>query len=333
MAFQAIKSLISMKDISAQLKLQGIMKLQGSLIFYNTGIDIGLFKILDTPSGLEEIAHETGIADIQLLSSLLDLGCSIGEIKRKKDKYSLKGAMAKALVENIPIREIIRETVLYHGDVAQNLGAYLKGNTKGEYLENFGGVIAESSRIMEPFIKAFIYKTVKKTKPLKILEFGCGSGEYLRYYVDINRSNSGIAIDVDTEAVAIAGKKIIENSIEENFMVQQDNIMAPSTIKDETFDLVTSFSNMHYFSDKDKITLFSAVNNMVREKGRFILATGFKTNTISSAYYDLIFSSTRGLWPLPRIDDIADQIKKAGFSRVEISNLFGESFKGIVAYK
>lgn len=333
MIFQSIKNLLLSKNLTAQYKMGGIMKLEGGLIFYQAGIETGLFKLLEEPATLERIMQASGITNKRLLSSLLDLGCSLGELSCARGKYRLKGATARALAENLPLAELVRETVLYHADVARNLGAYLGENAQGDYLKDFGGVIAESSRILEPFIKAFIYHTVKKTVPLTILEFGCGSGEYLKYYADINGNNGGIAIDMDASAVAIARKKVRDNKLEGNFTVVQDNIMNPASLKGRTFDLVTSFSNMHYFSGEERIRLFGAIHALVKNHGRFILATGFKTGSLSSSYYDLIFSATRGLHGLPRIEDVVRDLKNSGFARVNVVNLFGGSFRGIVAYK
>ncbi|PKL35612.1 MAG: hypothetical protein CVV44_18955 [Spirochaetae bacterium HGW-Spirochaetae-1] len=333
MLFRSMKNLLASKDVWAQLQIGGIMKFQGSLIFYHAGIETGLFKILEKPSTLEEVIRESNISNTQLLSSLLDMGCALKEISCRKGLYRLKGSMARALAANVPLAALVSETVRYHGDVAQNLDSFLAGNTKGDYLKDFGGVIAESSRILEPIIKAFIYHTVKKKAPLTILEFGCGAGEYLKYYVDINGNNGGIALDKDTSAAAIARQKLRENNIEANFTVAQDNIIHPETIQGKTFDVVTSFSNIYYFSDEERLRLFRAIHALLNRNGRFMLVTAFKTSHLSSAYYDLIFSATEGLYPLPRVNDIVRDLKKAGFSRVKVVNLFGDYFKGVVAYR
>jgi 4-hydroxy-2,2'-bipyrrole-5-carbaldehyde O-methyltransferase len=333
MIFQSLKNLITSGDKRAMLKTMEIMDLQGRLIFYNAGLETGLLKLLETPSSLEQIARKLKIANRQLLSSLLDLGCSLKELSCKNGLYSLKGPMAKALIRNAPIAAMILETVRCHADIALRLDAYLRKNRKGDYLKDLGGIIAESSRILEPMIRAFIYHTVKRNRPLSILEFGCGAGEYLKYYVDINRKNGGMAIDLDASVVTIAQKNLKKNNIEENFSVMRDNILKPKSLKGQTFDLVTSYSNMHYFSGDERLRLFRAIHGLLNKNGRFMLATGFKSNKLTSSYYDLIFSAIKGLYPLPLIDDIAADMKKTGFSRVKIVNLLDDSFKGIVAYK
>lgn len=333
MIFQSFINLIRSKDLNAQLKTFRIMKLVGELTFYHAAIETGLLKILVKPLTLDEIASKLNINNKQLLYSFLNLGCVLKEISCKNGKYRLNGSMTKALGNNFPLAELIRETVQYHADVAHKLDKYLLHNTKGDYLNDFGEIIAESSRVLEPFIKAFIYHTVEKSSTLTILEFGCGAGEYLKYYVDINRNNSGVAIDIDASAVSVARKKVIENNIEGNFKVMHGNILKTETTDGKSFDLVTSYSTMHYFSDEERRNLFAVIHKLLNTNGRFMLATGFKSKSLSSSYYDLIFSATEGLYPLPDLNDLLNDLKKCGFSRIKTVNLFGETFKGVVAFK
>lgn len=333
MILSTLREFITSKNLSAQIKTFRIMKIEGSLIFYNAGIEIGLFSLLAEPSSLEEIATKLHIKNMGLLASLLDMGCSLKEISCKNGKYKLKGSMAKAFVTSVPIRDLIRETVQYHAGIAQNIHTYLLKNISGDYLDRVGGLIAESSRLTEPLIKAFIYHNVKKAEKLSILEIGCGSGEYLRYYVDINSSSSGIAIDRDKSAVAIAQRRIKENGITANFTAVQDNIIKPVKIRGMEFDLVTSYSNIYYFSDDERLGLFNSVHKMLKENGRFMLATGMKSGGLSSCYYDLIFTATKGLYPLPEADGIVNDMRRCGFSRIEVVNILGKSFQGIVGYK
>ena len=330
---RVMMELLKSGDLSAQRKCFKIMELEAGLIFYHAGIETGLFELLSCPATFEEIMDKLFLKNRQLLSSLLDMGCSLKELKLSRGKYSLKGAMAKALVHNVPVRELVRETVGYHADLAKNLQTILFENLKHRYLEEFGGVIAESSRLTEPLIKAFIYKTVKKTRPLSILEIGCGSGEYLRYYVDINSRNTGMALDIDASAVQIAQKRIRENGIGENFTAVEDNIVRPEKIKGRKFDLVTSYSNIYYFSAEERLDLFRSIHGMLNENGMLMLATGVKSKSLSSSYYDLIFTATAGLYPLPDTPGLVRDIKKCGFERVRVVRIMGSSFAGIVAYR
>ncbi len=333
MIFRSIKNLLASKDFRAQLKTFQIMKTAGGLIFYHAGIETGLFGLLSEPATPGELALRANIQDTELLSSLLELGRSLGELSCSKGTYRLKGPMSKALAHNVPLRELVRETVRYHGDVARRIGEYLAGGTKGDYLKEFGGVIAESSRLTEPLIRAFIYHTVKKSASLSILEIGCGAGEYLKYYVDINRDNGGVAIEIDPSAAGIAQGKLKEHGIEGNFRVMQGNILDDNTLKEDSFDLVTSYSNVYYFSDDDRMRVFRKIHGLLKSGGRFMLASAFKSRSLSSAYYDLVFTATRGLYPLPDLKVIVGELKQCGFSRVKTVGLFGRFFMGIVASK
>jgi len=145
--------------------MAGIMKFQGRMIFYQAGIDSGLIKKLEVPSTIDELAVGLNIKNSQLLSSLLDLGCALKEISCRNGVYRLKGPVARALVKNTAVKEMVRETAMYHADVAVSLGRFLLKGEKGDYLGRFGGIIAESSRIMEPLIKSFIYHSLEKSGP------------------------------------------------------------------------------------------------------------------------------------------------------------------------
>jgi 4-hydroxy-2,2'-bipyrrole-5-carbaldehyde O-methyltransferase len=333
MICNSVTNLIRTKDKYAQLKTLALMKPVGSLIFYHTALQTGLLKILEKPATIDRIAGELKIKNRQLLSSLLDLGCSLKELKYSKGEYRIKGKMSRSLTHDTAAADLIRETVQYHNDIALSLDSYLLKNTRGNYLDSLGGVIAGSSRIGEPLIRSFIEHSVKKSETLSILEFGCGSGAYLKYYVERNRGNHGIGIDLDASAVDMARQNVKRNNIEKNFTVRRDNIMKPKSLKHKSFDLITSYSNIYYFSDEERKSLFASINKLLKNGGRFMLATMFKSDKLTSAYYDIIFSATKGLYPLPPIDDIVRDLKKAGFSRVSTVTLLDDSFKGIVAYK
>lgn len=294
---------------------------------------MGLLKILKKPSSLENIAIQLKISNRQLLLSFLELGCTLKEISVKKGKYTLKGSMAKALVNNTALEALIKETVQYHGDIARNLDTYLIENQRGDFLKAFGGIIAESSRISESLIKAFIYHSLENKSSLEILEIGCGSSQYLKYYVDINNKNRGMAIDIDASAVEIAQSNVRKNNIDNNFIVLQDNITKPEHLKVKNFDLITSYSNVYYFSDDNRKQIFERIRHMLKKNGRFMMTTMLNSTKLTSSYYDLIFSATEDLYPLPFIDDIVKDLKNAGFSKVKIVNLLDASFKGFVAYK
>ncbi len=333
MIFQTIKNIVTMKEKYALVKTMAFMKPVGSLIFFNTALESGLLKMLTKPATIEQIAGELKIVNSELLSSLLDLGCSLKELSCKNGQYMICGKLTKSLLRYSPAAALIRETVQYHADVARHLNSYILENKKGSYLKEMGGIIAEDSRIGEFLIKSFIYHSVEKSKPVNILEFGCGSGEYLKYYVDINKNNHGTAIDIDASAVAIARENIKKNGIEKNFSVLLESIMTPVSLEINSFDLITSFSNIYYFSNEDRNKLFASVHKLLKDDGSFMLATMLKSKKITSAYYDIIFSATEGLYPLPVIDDLVSNLKAAGFKHVKVVNILDDSFKGIVAVK
>jgi len=331
MKLRTIKNMLLMKDKYSLIVSLGLMKAEARLIFLYTSLEIGLFDLLTRPMSLDEIASALEINNIPLLSSLLDLGCSLKELSNKKGYYRVKGSMAKAIAKGSYCADWIREMVRYHANVAQRLGSLLHDGGKEDFMAGLGGVVARSSLMMEPLIKTFIHLAVKKTKALNILEIGCGSGVYLKYYADINPDNHGIAIDVNEEAANMAREFTVKNKIDKNFKVIHGNVLTSKSLENGSFDLITSFSNIYYFPEEEKARLLSKVLGLLKSGGEFIMATGLKSESLASSYLDLIFSATTGLYPLPKLEELLSALYAAGFTKVRTVNLYDRSFKGFIA--
>jgi cyclopropane fatty-acyl-phospholipid synthase-like methyltransferase len=318
----------------ASLKAANLIKGEAELIFYHTALEAGIFELLAVPDTADELAVKLSVKNRELFNSILELGVYLGGLSYKNGKYAIKGALSKAIASGHPAADWIREIVKYHGDAAANAAFFIRYGSSGDYLSDFGGVVAKSSRMAETAISAFIKRTIKKSRTHRILEIGCGSGEYLKYYAQVNPGNSGTGIDLNPKAVEIAHKSLAKNGIDQSFKVILENILKPVHLENESFDIATSYSNIYYFSETDRAVLFKRVLELLTPGGRFMLATMFKENTLISRYFDVIFTATKDLYHLPEINVLVKELKNSGFSKVKTVNLFGSmSFRGIVACK
>ncbi len=334
MTFQTIRQMLSAPHKFASLKASQLIKGEAELIFYHTALESGIFEALTSPETGDELALKLSVKNRELFNSVLKLGVFIGGLSFKNGKYAIKGSLSKAVAAGHPSADWIREIVKYHGDAAANSAFFIRNGTSGDYLTDFGGVIAKSSRMAETAISAFIKRTIEKSQTHRILEVGCGSGEYLKYYAEVNPGNTGIGIDLNTEAAAIAQKSLAKNGISSSFKVIQENILEPVKLKNELFDIITSYSNIYYFSDISRSIFFKRTLELLAPGGRFMLATMFRDETLISKYFDVIFTATKYLYPLPDINILVKELKNAGYTKVKTVNLLGSmSFRGIVAYK
>ncbi len=331
-----ILNLLKVPNKLASFKLMRMFDSNIKLMFFLSATELDLFQILKYPKELKELESSTEYKNKELLFSLLTLGVRLGELKLVKGKYSLRSKLSKLMATNNgkPFFYILKETLNYHHQVFKNIKFQLKGAPSQKYLEEYGTIISNSSRIAEPFIELFINEIVKSNTQLKILEIGCGTGEYLKYYNKRNSLNHGIAIDID-EAVALQAKEnIINQNLNLKYDVLIENILNPSDklINQSPFDLITLFQNIYYFNGAQRIERVAIVKRKKKKKGKLAIVSAFKSKSKRSPYFDIILKSTHGCVALPKIDEIRDELKLVGFQNVEkISLALDNSFAGIIA--
>ncbi len=163
----------------------------------------GLLQRLRTGANREELWHHLGTSRTDVLDALLEVGVALGELAHDNDRYVICGRRAAALAadDGDPLVAIVEEAVTYHGAVYRDMPARLRDGDSGDYLAGNGPLIARSSRLLEPFMLAFVRHVVASSGPVRMLEIGCGSGIYLRHAATVNPQVTGIGIDLQDDVV------------------------------------------------------------------------------------------------------------------------------------
>ncbi len=239
----------------ALFRIADLAKSQARMIVYHALIETGMGSALRTWRTPGELSRAFGLEETVLLAGLLDMGVSLGDLARRGGRYRLRGPMAGVLEKGNPIADYIREQAQYHADVAMRIGTYLQGGEKGDYLSRLGDIIAGSSRLSEPFIRAFIHHVLAGSGPHNILEIGCGAGAYLKYYLQANPANRGVGVERDEKAVRVAREQVKADGIDGRFGVEHADILLHDSLPQASFDLATSYSNVYYFSRDDRMRL------------------------------------------------------------------------------
>ncbi|MBT3224607.1 MAG: class I SAM-dependent methyltransferase, partial [Proteobacteria bacterium] len=317
----------------ATFQLVGLMKSYARMQFFRALIDSGVAPLLDKARSVEEIATKTDISRPDLLEKLLGLGVGLGELAQANDGFVAKSAMCQALAsaDGAPITAMIREIANYHGDVFGEFPARLKGAPPKDYLAEMGEVVSVSSEIVAPFLRTFARQVTTGEKK-HILEIGCGAGNYLVLYA--KGGHGGLAIDLNTTVIEQAKTNLESHGYADNFSVIHDDIRNPSPALDGPFDLITSYQNIYYFTDDERPKLFGTILERLGEQGSFALASTFGSDRPMSNFFDIVLDSTVGCYPLPKLDVVVEELKAAGFGKVETQRLVpGDEFFGVVAQR
>jgi 4-hydroxy-2,2'-bipyrrole-5-carbaldehyde O-methyltransferase len=248
----------------------------------------------------------------------LGLGVRLGLLKKHDEGYSLRGFLARRLAhpENDAIRALVREVAsLHHLYIMQTPAKLAQGNvwdSSGQY-EEYGDLIARSSRTLEPFLFEFIDRIFPRSGPGRLLEVGCGHAGYIMYALGRNRGLSAIGLELDPQVAESARSSVRARGLGDRVTIMVQDVREFRT--HEQFDILTLYNNIYYFPVEERVGLLKHLKGLLRPNGRIVLTTGCMNGSIEFELVNLIHASTRGWGRLPDRDEMLQQMFEAGFER------------------
>lgn len=331
--FRSISRLLAVPDKLAMLGLVRGMAGQVQLSTASALHRCGVMKYLRTPQTLHELCAATGIDDRKLLSHLLNLGVRRRLLRLRGDRYSARSKLARCLAQDVdgPIASMLQEVTTYHHEVFDQLPHRLRGQPPHDYLSEYGKVVAQSSRIMAPWIRSFAAEVIGRDQGKSLLELGCGSGAYLNFYAQLHEGHCGVGMDLDPKVVADAQRLLADAKLEGRFSVQQGDMREEGQWPDGPFDVVTAHQSVYYFTAEERIAIWKRCRERLAETGDLVIVTPTQGGPMSD-YFSLILLSTVGCHPLPSVEELVNELHMAGFQPTRQERLIpGDAVWGIAA--
>lgn len=329
-----IKPLLSIPSLTAQWLIIRDLIPFIRIHFLYAAAESGLLDALSPPASRDEVIRALSVRRPELLDALLSVGLSLKELAVKRGLFRIKGRRSRALAaaEGDPLRAVVEEFVGYHGSVYRNLAGRLRGGPLGNYLEGMGDMIARSSMIIEPFVKGFHQALVRKRKPSRILEIGCGTGVYLRQAAATYSGVSGIGIDIQRDVVERAARNLRSWGLDDRFKVMQLDIRDAGDRLGRDFDLITLYNNVYYFTLDERRDLFRGLRSRLAAGGALAVVSSVQGRGALTNDFDLILRSTAGCAPLPELRETERMLLEAGFRSVRSQRLaLAQPLCGIIA--
>lgn len=110
-----------------------------------------------------------------------------------------------------------------------------------------------------------------------ILDFGCGTGTLVIMIKNINPKAAVFGVDVDSNVLKIAAKKVAEEK-SEIFLSTYDGITLPYA--DNAFDKVISTLVFHHLTREQKIRALAEILRVLKKDGELYIWDFGKTNNI-----------------------------------------------------
>jgi 4-hydroxy-2,2'-bipyrrole-5-carbaldehyde O-methyltransferase len=335
MGFRAMAELLWNKQLFLVLKLSALFTPFYRLSYIAALINNGFLEILaEKPLPFDELAHRVGIEkeNFGALKAWLQAGMRLKEIGLEDGGYTLRGISAKlARAGNDSYLAIVQEVTSLHHQLILETPQKLRNGERWRLDDQDGEVIARSSRILEPFQREAINATFPATKPLTLLEVGCGSGVYLKYAAEHNPQLSAIGVELQPSVAEMARRNIASWGLQEQVKIEGGDIRGKTF--GHPFDIVTLYNNIYYFPVSERVALLEHLRSYLKPNGFLLLTTGCQGGQTTMEILNLWGATTQGCDRLPFKEEMTKQMESAGFVNVKASNLLpSDSFYMFVGY-
>jgi SAM-dependent methyltransferase len=269
----------------------------------------------------------------EALEAWLQMGVGLRLLRVGPRGYALRG-MARALArpENDPTLAMVEEVAgLHHKLISATLPRIRSGDLFS-LADQDGELIARSSRVLEAFQAEAIQRTFPEHGALRLLEIGCGSGVYLRYATSRNPSLTALGVELQPAVAAMARMNLRSWGLEDRVKVEDGDFRAKAP--GERFDIATLYNNIYYFPVEERVALLDHIGSFLSPGGFLLLTTCCQGGSLATEALNLWGAATKGAGRLPAEDELVNQLRQTGYSRVRTKNLIpGDRFVAFQAFR
>jgi SAM-dependent methyltransferase len=300
------------RDLNAFVRLHSIGALSRS----------GLGQALGRPGTADELAVRAGLVDVELVRALLDVGVSVGQVRRRGDRYSRRGALLKSVESGRAedVRGLAEEATFYGGPIYANLHHHLRGRPPQPYLEGVGDAIANASRVAEPVVGPWLSDLARGLAPERVLDVGCGSAVNLRWMAQAVPRADLTGIDADEGAIAVAAANLGVWGLADRVSVHRSDLRGLSG-DGGRWDLVVLAQNIYYWPVDERAAVLRTGRALVGGSGTVVAITAVPSRLPVSRNLDLVIRVTTGCSRLPTVAELEADGRSAGFADVAVHSL------------
>lgn len=292
----------------------------------NSGV---LRHLAQQPLDAPALADELGMhGEEKLLDCWLDMGVRLGDLGRRAGQYRLRSRVAKTLArpEADAYAALLEQLMRFHAPLLLDAPSMLREGRRVSITDQDGALIARSSRVLEPAVQAVVEQHVDRNAPVRLLEVGCGSGTYVRHAAALNPRLTAVAFDLQSEVVAQAQANVDKWGLAERVEIVRSDVRTYTT--DQKFDLVTLHNNIYYFPQGERVKVLERARSFLMPGGTLLLTTSCQGGGPGVEMLNLWCAYADFTGPLPRPEELLEQLREAGFSQVRSRRLVpGEEFR------
>ena len=303
--------------------------------FVSAALSRGVYDhFIEGKASFEQLCEKMAVSNRAGLRAWLELGVSLGELKRTGNEYQIKGKISRGLLNpvNDAFKALLEEVVSYAYVYVMETPTMLRKHEWFPFDQMPGELVARSSRVSEPFIFEAVDTVIPHQGDFQLLEVGCGSGIYIQRACTRNPELRAVGLELQEKVADVARKNIEAWGLENRATIEHSDVRNYSSSQE--YDLVTLHQNIYYFPVPERENLFRHLKEYLKPGGQVLLTSACQGGGPGIQGLNIQVSTTEGFSPLPDPDQLCQQLKAAGFVDVKTKRLVPlESFWAFRASK
>lgn len=304
-----------------------LMESLGFLWLVHTGFELELWHVLQEEKSKGELLDIKPDWDPILLDHWLEQARIQGLLLQNKDKYRLtRTGRAIETYRDYGLEAMYKELALYWGPVFTELPQRITGQISKAKMEREmeNELISKASRASEVFVWPLLKGKCEKERWHRILDLGCGEGDYLRRLIEEFPETYGIGLD--NTASVIERARLLGKPMAERLYFECLDIWECSE-PHEKYDCCLMNNNIYYFSAEQRKELLTRIKTWLAPGGMIGILTAlrgmgpsvpFIHTHVPQNLMSFFLACHEGFEGLPYEQDVLELLNDAGYREVEV---------------
>jgi SAM-dependent methyltransferase len=278
------------------------------------GLRTGVLDLLhQSADDTAALARRGGWSEESILDAFLHVLAELGLVRNSHGLWQLT-SRGRGTVEDEVVRASYQGFSGHHSGLYREIEQQLTGGPGRRDVVEQAEVIAQLSGAMDPFVLDALDKEVRQRRPHRVLDVGCGSGSHLAHLLRLLPGASGLGIESEAAAAALARTTLASRGLSGRSRVLEGDARQVLEGLPDRFDLALLANVIYYLPDVERVPLLRAVAERLDPGGTLMVVTTALTDSVLSREFDLLLRAQEGEMGLPTVDDLCDQLRAAGLT-------------------
>ncbi|MBM7551734.1 class I SAM-dependent methyltransferase [Thalassobacillus pellis] len=290
------------------------------------GSEMDLFEAFRHPATVEEVSYKTNYPE-DLLEAWVNVGVALKHLKKKKhNRFRTSKKRCSSLMENNGpgVPALLKEMMELHLPTLLAYPKIMRSHKRTTFdHEEYGGVVAETSALLEHFAIRKIKRKVREQSVRTIVDLGCGHGGYLRKLARNFPDIKMIGVDINEKVIESAK---LQSKDYPNLSFEVGDLEEWS-YDDGQVDMILLHNVFHYVHPEERGDLLQKINGNLKEEGLISVITPLNETEYGEAFssaFNSFFVAHSNLYALPKQSELEKLTDKGSMKVLDLDPIIKE---------